>query len=115
MRAGRWQETLIAALEADAVGPFDSFARKDFSDLELLDVAAGMGVLTWLETLHDEAGAPALGAFHASLRESAPSIPLRVLGSSLERSAAHDAAFRSATGLGLREADEEWRKWLRKH
>lgn len=114
VRAGAWRATLAAALEAGAVGNFDSIARKAFSDLELLDVAAGMGVLAWLGTRETAAGTPALGAFHAALRAHAPPVPLRVHDSSLERTAAHDAAFRAAVGLDLREADKEWRAWAQK-
>ena len=114
MRAGDWRATLAAALEAGAVGTFDTIARKAFSDLELLDVAAGMGILTWLGEHERTSGVPALGAFHAALRKSAPPVPLRVHDSSTERNAAYDAAFRAAVGLDLREADKEWRAWAKK-
>lgn len=114
VRAGAWRATLAAALEAGAVGNFDSFARKDFSDLELLDVAAGMGVLTWLSERTAPDGRPALGVFHGALRARGPAVPLRVHESSQERAAAHDAAFRAAVGLDLRQADAEWRAWVRK-
>jgi len=114
VRAGDWRATLAAALEAGAVGTFDTIARKAFSDLELLDVAAGMGILTWLGEHERTSGVPALGAFHAALRKSAPPVPLRVHDSSTERNAAYDAAFRAAVGLDLREADKEWRAWAKK-
>ncbi|HVS17113.1 MAG TPA: hypothetical protein VMT18_00840, partial [Planctomycetota bacterium] len=93
VRGGAWRATLAAALEAGAIAGFDTFARKDFSDLELLDVAAGMGVLTWLGERRTGDGAPALGAFHAVLRTRPPALPLRVHASSTERNDVHDAAF----------------------
>lgn len=114
VRAGDWRATLAAALEAGAIGGFDTIARKAFSDLELLDVAAGMGILTWIGEHEGAPGVPALGAFHAALRRSAPPVPLRVHDSSTERSATYDAAFRAAVGLDLRAADKEWRAWARK-
>ena len=114
VRAGEWRATLAAALEAGAIGNFDTLARKAFSDLTLLDVAAGMGVLSWLGEQRTADGAPALGAFHAVLRERAPALPSRVHASSTERNEAYDAAFRAAVGVGLREADGEWRAWARK-
>lgn len=114
VRGGAWRATLAAALEAGAIANFDTVARKAFSDLELLDVAAGMGVLAWLGERRTADGAPALGAFHAVLRARAPALPLRVHASSTERNDLYDAAFRAAVGLGLREADKEWRAWARK-
>lgn len=114
VRAGAWRATLAGALEAGAVGAFDTIARKEFSDLELIDVAAGMGVLAWLSERTSPDGRPALGAFHAALRARAPAVPQRVHATSTERSAVHDAAFRAAVGLDLRQADQEWRAWARK-
>jgi hypothetical protein len=114
VRAGAWRATLAGALEAGAVGAFDTIARKEFSDLELIDVAAGMGVLAWLGEQTAPDGRPALAAFHAVLRARAPAVPLRVHAASHERSAVHDAAFRAAVGLDLRQADQEWRAWARK-
>jgi hypothetical protein len=114
VRAGDWRATLAAALEAGAIGNFDTIARKAFSDLELLDVAAGMGILSWIGERSAATGTPGLGAFHAALRASAPPVPLRVHDTSPERNAAYDAAFRDALGLDLRAADKEWREWAKK-
>jgi hypothetical protein len=112
VRDGRWRETLKAALEAQAVAPFDRLAQKDFSDLDLLDVAAGMGILSWLESRTSPAGGPALGAWHSALRASAPPVPLRMIADAQKRGAAYDAAFRAAVGMDRRTADKEWRTWL---
>lgn len=114
VRSGDWRATLTAALDAGAISNFDTIARKAFSDLTLLDVAAGMGVLSWLGEQKTAEGAPALGAFHAVLRERAPELPERLHTSSNVRNEMHDAAFRASVGLGLLEADKEWRAWVHK-
>ncbi len=112
LRNGHWEQTIRAALEAAAVPPFDRLAHKQFSDLELIDVAQGMAILSWLESRAAPDGERALGVFHAQLRHSAPALPERVIPDARVRLAAYDAAFRAASGLGLRQADQEWRTWL---
>ena len=113
LRDGRWQEVLRAALAAEAVPPFDRIASKEFSDLELVDVAHGMAVLAWLESLEaPPAGGSALRAFHDVVRRHAPAPPVRVLAAAGPRNAAYEEAFRAAAGRSLREADLEWRRWL---
>jgi hypothetical protein len=113
LRDGHWDEVVLRALEAGAVPPFDRLAQKQFSDLELIDIAAGMGVLAWLESRAAPVGGTALRAFHDVLRERAPPLPRRVHESSIERRGVYEQAFRAATGLGVLEADGEWRRWLR--
>lgn len=113
VRNGRWVEILQAALAANALPTFERLAQKQFSELELLDVAHGMGYLTWLEGREAPAGGSALRAFHDVLRARAPALPDRMHEDAHERRETHELAFRAATGLGLRAADEEWRTWLR--
>jgi len=112
LRDGRWQEVLRAALRAEAVPPFDRVAQKQFSDLELVDVAQGMAVLAWLESRQSPGGGSALRSFHEVLRRTAPPTPERVITAAGTRNAAYEEAFRKAVGLSLREADQEWRRWL---
>lgn len=111
LREGRWREILRDALEAKRVEDFDRLARKEFGELELLDVATGMGVVDWLASLPATAsGATAPAAFQAVLRESAPAIPQRVIQANADRQAVYDRAFRAAANLSWREADAAWRK-----
>jgi len=113
LRDGRWEETLRRALAADAVPPFDRLAQKQFSDLEMIDVAMGMAILSWLEPLSTADGTSALRAFHGVLRARAPQAPERVIALAHQRNAVYEEAFRAAAGLSLRDADQEWRRWLR--
>lgn len=113
LREGRWREVLRGALEAKRVPAFDRLAQKEFSELDLLDVATGMGVYSWLASLPPTAAGPtALAAFHGELRAAAPELPQRVLDNAGERQAAYDRAFRAAAGIGWREADRVWRSWF---
>lgn len=113
LREGRWREVLSAALEANRVPGFDVLSRKEFSELELLDVAMGMGLLTWLASLPaPEEGRTALAAFQVELRACAPEPPLRVHQLNAERAAAYDRAFRAAAKLDARAADRAWRSWF---
>ncbi len=120
MVKGSWREALRAALEAGAVKPFDRLAALEFSELQHVDVAVGMAVLTWLEARAAEpgpdgaTGSTALARFHAALRERAPLPPDRVRAVASERHARYDAAFEAAVGMGWRAADREWRTWFLK-
>ncbi len=105
-RRGGWKNALKKAVRAGDVLPFDRLAQKQFSDLELMDVAAGMAIIEWLEHRNG------LPAFHGVIRERAPASPRRIIEAVHERNAAYDRAFEAATGLGLRDADREWREWL---
>ncbi len=109
VREGRWRELVETALAEARVPAFDKLARKSFSDLDLLDVAVGMAILEWIDGRGEEASA----RFHAALRAHAPPPPLRVIDAARERQAAYDAAFRAATGLDARAADQAWKAWLR--
>lgn len=109
LREGRWRELVEEALAEARVPRFDKIAQRSFSELSLLDVAAGMAILEWIASRGEEASA----RFHAALRTSAPDPPLRVIDAARERQAAYDAAFRAATGLDARAADQAWRAWLR--
>jgi hypothetical protein len=113
IRDGHWEDVLKRALEADAVPPLQVLASKEFSELELVDIAAGMGILVWLESREAPGGGSALAAFHAALREKAPPVPLRVIEDARQRSASYDAAFKAAADLFARDADQEWRRWLK--
>jgi hypothetical protein len=113
IRSGQWLDVLLKGLEAEAVPPLQVIAAKEFNELELVDIAAGMGVLSWLESRAAPSGGSALAAFHAALRHKAPDLPLRVIEDSRQRAAAYDAAFQAAAGLFARDADQEWRRWLK--
>ena len=105
-RKGGWKDALVKALEREQVPSFDRLSQKQFSDLELMDVAAGMAIVEWLESRR------ALPAFHGVVRETSPASPRRIIASSHERQAAHDRAFEAALGLKWRDADREWRAWV---
>lgn len=113
IRSGHWEEVLLRALEAEAVPPLQVISAKEFSELEMIDIAAGMGVLAWLESRTAPGGGSALAAFHAELRLKAPALPLRVIEDARQRAAAYDAGFQAAARLFARDADQEWRRWLR--
>lgn len=113
LREGRWREVLRAALAENRLPGFDVLSKKEFSELELLDVAMGMGVLSWIASLPaPEEGRTALAAFQAELRASAPELPLRVHQVNAERAAAYERAFRAAARLDARAADRAWRSWF---
>jgi hypothetical protein len=108
MRDGKWREALKLGIEADQVLSIDKLYQRDFSDLEVLDIATGMGILEWI----DSHGPEALPKFHAIVRGSAPKSPARILGIAGERVAANELGFKTATGLGYREADRAWKRWF---
>jgi hypothetical protein len=113
LREGQWRKILSEALEARRVPQFDDLAKKEFSELELIDVAIGMGVLEWLLQLPDPSeGRSAVAAFHAVLRADAPALPQRVIAATADRRAVYERAFRAAAGLDLRAADAAWRSWF---
>lgn len=109
LREGSWKGILSRALAENAVMSFDHLARKQFGELELVDVAVGMGVLSWLAEQDPEA----LAKFHAELRKVAPPAPARVIESGRERQEHYDAAFRAACGKTWREVDGLWRAWAK--
>lgn len=109
LREGSWKGVLSRALEENGVQSFDHMARKQFGELELLDVAVGMGVLEWLSLQ----GPSAIATFHAELRKVAPPPPARVIEANRERQEHYDAAFQAACGKGWREVDQLWRAWAR--
>jgi hypothetical protein len=107
-RDGTWRTRLAEALSAGEVRPFDQIARREFSQLELIDIAASIAIVEWLESR----GEGALLRFHRALRRGAPVAPRRVIASGSKRQAYFDAAFRAAAGIDHRQADRAWRKWL---
>lgn len=109
MRDGTWRGSLSQALEVGRVEPFDRLTRREFSQLELVDIAVSMAILEWLESL----GGEVLATFHGELRKNAPPAPLRVIQNDKERRAYFDAAFEAAVGMGSRQADAAWRTWFR--
>jgi len=108
VREGNWRNALKEALGEKAVPSFDKLAGRDFSELEVLDIAAGMGILEWIAS-HGEL---APRTFHREVRKHAPEVPLRIVPLVHDRLAAYDAAFQAATGVGWREADHAWREWF---
>lgn len=109
MRDGEWRAFLLDGLATGTVLAFDKLAQLELHNLEMIDVAAGMGILEWVE----QRGEAALGRFHDELRKGAPPAPERNLLEGTKRQAVYDAAFRAATGMGFHEADQEWRQWFR--
>ena len=106
LRSGRWRHVLGKALDEGAVRDFDRLARKEFHDLDLIDVVIGMGIVEWLVA---EGGAT---EFHKVMREFAPEAPERVLKTVGDRKKAYDGAFRAAVKMDMRAADEAWRAWF---
>lgn len=108
VREGKWREALKLGIEAGQVLSIDKLYQRDFSDLEVIDIATGMGILEWV----DSHGPEALKNFHAIVRGSAPKSPARILGIAGERVAANELAFKTATGVGWRDADRQWKRWF---
>ena len=108
VRDGKWREALALGIEANQVLSIDKLYQRDFSELETLDIATGMGILEWVDSHGDEA----LAKFHAALRKTAPKSPVRIHGIGADRVAANDLAFQAATGMGWREADRAWKQWF---
>ncbi|MEW6072372.1 MAG: hypothetical protein AB1726_07190 [Planctomycetota bacterium] len=107
-RDGTWRSRLAREVREGRLEPFDKLARREFGQLELLDIAAAMAIVEWL----DSQGAGTLLRFHRGLRTGAPRAPLRVLADGRARQEYFDRAFRLAVGLDHRQADEAWRRWL---
>lgn len=108
-REGGWRDFLRQAFEAKAVQGFDQLAQLEFATLELVDIAASMAIVEWLQMQKDGAG---LRAFHDALRRGAPKSPERVIRDGHARQANYDRAFQAAAGMNWREADQAWRKWF---
>lgn len=107
-RDGSWRTRFAEAVRAEQIGPFDRLAQREFSQLDLVDVAASMAIVEWLESRGDGA----LERFHRALRRGAPPAPLRVIVAGVKRHAYFDAAFRAAVGMDHEQADHAWRKWF---
>lgn len=107
-REGQWVDTLRKAIEGGAVPSFERLSSLELGQLELLDIATGMGVVWWLE----ERAPDALAKFHASLRRTQPVAPTRVVAQARERLVQYDTAFQAAVGLDWRAADKAWREWF---
>lgn len=108
MRDGEWRGALTEALKAGRVEPFDRLARREFSQLTMVDIATSLAILEWLETQ----GGEVLARFHVELRKGAPEAPTRVIQQGNARAAYYDAAFKAAVGTSTREADAAWRTWF---
>jgi hypothetical protein len=106
LRSGKWRKVLAKALDEGAVRDFDRLARKEFHDLDLIDIVVGMGVVEWMIAKGD------ITAFHKVLRESAPTAPQRVLESVAERKKTYDGAFLAGINMDTRAADKAWRAWF---
>jgi hypothetical protein len=105
MQDGAWLAALKAGLPQ--VPAFDTLASLQFDELETADIAAAMGIVSWLESRGDGA----LRRFLDELRKRAPKPPQRVLSTTWEREACYEAAFQAACKLGLKQADQAWREW----
>ena len=109
-RRGGWEQSLRRALESGdrRIKTFDVVARKQFGELQLVDIACGMAILSWLESR----GEGALERFLAAVKKSAPKAPLRVVLKGVDRQSRYDQAFTSAVGMTWSEADAAWRAWF---
>jgi len=108
VRDGKWREALVLGIKANQVLSIDKLYQRDFSDLEVIDIATGMGILEWIAS-H---GPEALARFHAIVRGQAPRSPARIHSVGVDRTKANDLAFKTATGMGWREADRAWKRWF---
>lgn len=106
LRAGRWREILGKALDEGAVRDFDRLARKEFGELDLIDVVVSMGIIEWMVAKGD------IVEFHKVIRETAPKAPLRVIEAVGERRSIYDRAFRAGVKMDMRAADKAWRAWF---
>jgi len=109
VRTGEWVPSLQRALGVHAVSSFDRLSRLDFSELELVDIATGMAILSWIDAAGEEG---ALQRFHAALKSVAPSSPGRLLERGRPSFDRWENAFQSSVGMGMRQADQEWRAWI---
>lgn len=105
LREGEWFQILARALRENRVPSFDALAQLEFFQLELIDIATSMVIVSWLS----EKGA--LRRFHDGLRRHAPAVPQRVVTNAHERQRIYDEIFQEAVGLSWREADKAWRAW----
>ncbi len=108
VRDGDWRQALKTAIREKQVLTIDKLYQLDFSDLEVIDIATGMGLLEWIDAQGDDA----LRKFHTTLRYKAPKAPKRLLETGNERQALNDLAFQNATGMTWREADRAWQGWF---
>jgi len=107
LRTGHWREVLGKALDENAVRDFDRLARKEFHDLDLIDIVVAMGIVEWVVAKGD------LTEFHKVIRETAPKTPQRVIETVSERREIYDRAFRAAVKMDMRAADSAWRSWFK--
>jgi hypothetical protein len=108
-RNGQWLPTLKQALGKNQIPSFDKLSEREFSELDLVDIASSMGIVSWLESR----GPDALSKFQAELRRTQPKAPDRILQPRLDRLKVYDQAFKLATGLsGWKESDAAWRAWV---
>ncbi len=105
---GKWREALKIGIREGQVLSIDKLYKLDFSDLQVLDIATGMGLLEWI----DSHGPEALEKFHAIYRGLAPPAPGRLILQAADRQEGNDTAFRVATGKNWREADRAWKAWF---
>jgi hypothetical protein len=103
---GTWRAALAASIAA--IPPFEELATFEFWSLQGADIAASMGIVSWLESL----GPTSLRKFHDVLRKRAPEPPARILATSAERALMYEEAFQAASGLGTKAADRAWREWI---
>ncbi|MCZ6596829.1 MAG: hypothetical protein O7B99_04250 [Planctomycetota bacterium] len=108
MRDGSWRLALGKAIRNGQILPFDKLAQREFSQLDMIDIATSIVIVEWLESR----GGDTMREFHKVLRKRAPEAPLRVIRSGHERQACYDEAFQKAVGMGFRQADAEWRRWF---
>ena len=106
LRSGKWRDVLGKALDEGAVRHFDRLSRKEFHELDLIDVVVGMGIVEWVVAEGD------LTAFHKVIRELSPEAPQRVQNSVADRKKMYDRAFMAAVKMDMDSADKAWRAWF---
>lgn len=106
LRSGKWRDVLGKALDEGAVRHFDRLSRKEFHELDLIDVVVGMGIVEWIVAEGD------LTAFHMAIRELSPAAPQRVQNSVADRKKMYDRAFMAAVKMDMDSADKAWRAWF---
>lgn len=108
VRDGKWREALKIGIRERQVHSIDKLYQLDFGDMEVLDIATGMGLIEWI----DSHGPDALSKFHAIYRGDAPKSPARLVTPAQDRQRTNDKAFKVATGMNWREADRAWKAWF---
>lgn len=108
-RNGAWGGIMEEALKQNRVQRFDRLAGKDLGELELIDIATSIMILSWIVEEGDE---HAMARFQAEIRKDQPAAPVRVLRDAKQRNEIYDRAFGAAVQMTWRQADQAWRTWV---